>query len=150
MRPRLERATGTDAAEIARLYLACRADALPEIRRIHDAESTQRWIEAVMLARGETWVARQAGAILGFLNLVGDQVEQLYLKPGHYRQGIGSLLLNQAKALSPGRLRLHTFQRNVRARAFYEAHGFRITDRSDGSRNEEGEPDLLYEWVPGA
>jgi ribosomal protein S18 acetylase RimI-like enzyme len=43
-----------------------------------------------------------------------------------------------------------TFQRNESASAFYEAHGFRIVDLNDGSRNEEGEPDVLYEWLAGA
>jgi len=44
-------------------------------------------------------------------------------------------------------LHLFTFQRNARARAFYEAHGFRLVDLSDGARNEEGEPDARYDWV---
>jgi hypothetical protein len=51
--------------------------------------------------------------------------------------------------MSPRRLQLFTFQRNERARAFYEARGFVAIGASDGSGNEEGEPDLLYEWVQG-
>lgn len=49
--------------------------------------------------------------------------------------------------MSPRRLRLFTFQRNERARAFYEARGFVPIDFNDGSRDKEGEPDILYEWV---
>ena len=101
----------------------------------------------VLLCRGETWVARLDGHVVGFLTLIGDDLDQLYLRPGHYRRGIGSLLLTKAKERSAGRLHLFTFQRNERARAFYEAHGFRIVNLSDGSRNEEGEPDVLYEWL---
>ena len=93
------------------------------------------------------WVARRGGCVLGFLALDGDDLDQLYLRPGHYRQGIGARLLALAKWESSGRLCLHTFQRNVRARAFYEAHGFRIVDLNDGSRNEEREPDVQYEWT---
>lgn len=145
----LDRANEADAAEIAALYLASRADALPSLRRVHDDAAVHAWIRTVMLRQGKTWVARQDGAILGFVTLRGDALDQLYLRPGHYRRGIGSILLAKAKVLSPGRLRLLTFQRNERARAFYEAQGFRIVDLNDGTRNEEGEPDVLYEWVAG-
>ncbi|HLZ64805.1 MAG TPA: GNAT family N-acetyltransferase [Aliidongia sp.] len=145
--PSLDRASVADAAEIANLYLASRADALPYLRRVHGDEDVRVWIRTVMLARGETWVARRGDEILGFMSLVGDELDQLYLKPGHYRRGIGSMLLAKAKERSPGRLRLHTFQRNLRARAFYEAHGFRIAVLGDGAQNEEGEPDIRYEWA---
>ncbi len=43
-------------------------------------------------------------------------------------------------------LNLFTFQRNTAARAFYERHGFRLVDLSDGTRKEEGEPDAHYAW----
>jgi GNAT superfamily N-acetyltransferase len=145
--PLIERAVIADAAEIATLYLASRADALPGLRRVHSDEAVRAWIRTVMLTQGETWAARLDRRIVGFMTLVGEDLEQLYLLPGHYRRGIGSMLLAQAKALSSGQLRLFTFRRNERARAFYEAHGFRIVDLNDGSRNEEGEPDVLYEWT---
>jgi len=38
------------------------------------------------------------------------------------------------------------FVENVDARAFYEAHGFKEVKRTSGSENEEGAPDILYEW----
>ena len=60
------------------------------------------------------------------------------------RQGIGSRLLALAKELSRGKLQLHTFEINLGARAFYEKHGFRVIGQ--GNDNEEGFPDLLYEW----
>jgi GNAT superfamily N-acetyltransferase len=142
----LERAADDDAAEIADLYLASRADALPFLRRVHTDDEVRVWVRNVLLTRGETWVARLNRSVVGFVTLIGDDLDQLYLLPGHYRRGIGSLLLAKAKERSPGRLHLFTFQRNERARAFYEAHGFRIVGLNDGSRNGEGEPDVLYEW----
>jgi hypothetical protein len=45
-------------------------------------------------------------------------------------------------------LRLHVFQRNARARAFYEHRGFRVDALRDGSQNEEREPDAVYVWAP--
>ncbi|MCA0419164.1 MAG: GNAT family N-acetyltransferase [Proteobacteria bacterium] len=142
----IERASPHDAGEIAALYLASRAEALPYLRRVHSDDEVRGWIAHVRLANGETWVAREAGRILGFLCLDGEDLDQLYLLPGTFRRGIGSLLLAKARERSPERLHLFTFQRNTAARAFYERHGFRLVDLNDGDRNEEGEPDALYEW----
>lgn len=144
----IERATPRDAGEIAALYLASRAEALPYLRRCHSDAEVRDWIGTVMLATGETWVAREAGRILGFMTVNGEELDQLYLLPGHFRRGLGSLLLDKARERSPARLCLFTFQRNQAACAFYERHGFRIVDLNDGARNEEGEPDILYEWRP--
>ena len=44
------------------------------------------------------------------------------------------------------RLSLYVFARNTSARRFYERHGFVAAEASDGARNEEGEPDVRYEW----
>jgi GNAT superfamily N-acetyltransferase len=145
---RIERATAGDAAEIAELYLASRTDALPFLRRVHSDAQTRCWIADTLLTTRETWIARAGQSIVGVLALQGEDLDQLYLLPGWYRRGIGSLLLAKAKELSPARLTLFTFQRNARARAFYEAHGFHIVEMGDGTGNEEGEPDILYEWRP--
>jgi ribosomal protein S18 acetylase RimI-like enzyme len=89
------------------------------------------------------WVARWEGQIVGYMLVHGEDLDHLYVRPGWQRRGIGRALLAKAKALSPQRLVLWTFQRNAAARAFYEAHGFRVVGCSDG-RNEEGEPDVQY------
>jgi hypothetical protein len=34
----------------------------------------------------------------------------------------------------------------MRARAFYERHGFVAIEFGDGSGNEAGQPDVFYEW----
>jgi GNAT superfamily N-acetyltransferase len=76
-------------------------------------------------------------------------VDQLYVDPDHLGKGIGSRLLSVAKERSPEGLQLWTFATNHRARKFCEQHGFVITDRTDGSRNEEKVPDILYRWTAG-
>src|SRR4051812_14471852 len=121
----LEPAVSTDAGEIADLYLASRANALPYLLRLHTDKEVRDWIAEIMMQRCQVWVARQGGRVTGFAALDGDALDHLYLLPGHNRQGIGSRLLALAKRERPERLHLLTFQRNARARAFYEAHGFR-------------------------
>ncbi len=139
-------ATAADGDEIASVYLASRADALAHLRRTRDDAQDRAWIKETVLSRGTTWVAREGAQIVGFLTLVGSDVDQLYLRPGHYRRGIGSRLLDHARSASPNHMHLYTFQCNARARAFYEAHGFRAARFGDGTLNEECEPDIYYEW----
>ena len=130
------------------MYLAAWADALPRVGRVHSDDEVRAWVRDVLLTRGTTWVAHSGAVMVGFMTLAGDELEQLYLLPGQYRRGVGSQFIMLAKQHSPRRLRLFTFQRNARARAFYEALGFRVVNMSDGSRNEEAEPDVCYEWRP--
>jgi GNAT superfamily N-acetyltransferase len=144
----LEPARVSDANEIAAIHIASRVDALPYLPRLHTAEQVRNWVACVVLRQCRVWVAREnGGRAVGFLVLDGDEVDQLYVLPGCQGQGIGSQLLDLAKRESLGRLHLRTFQRNARARAFYEARGFQAAAFDDGSRNEEREPDVRYEWA---
>jgi GNAT superfamily N-acetyltransferase len=138
-------ATPDDAAKIAELYLASRADALPGLAWPDPDDEAKKWITGTMMPRCRVWVARDDACIVGFLALNDELVDQLYVLPGFYRQGIGSALLAVAKRECP-RLRLFTFQRNTRACAFYQAQGFRLVDLNNGARNAEREPDAQYAW----
>ncbi len=142
----IREATIADDDDIADLYVASRADALGYLHRVRSDDEDRAWIKSVVLRRGITWVAHLQDQVVGFLTLLGSDVDQLYLLPGVYRQGVGSKLLEMAKQASPEHLHLYTFQSNARARAFYEAHGFKATRFGDGTRNEEQEPDVYYEW----
>ena len=51
-----------------------------------------------------------------------------------------------AKDQQPEGLQLWTFASNVGAQRFYERHGFEAVERTDGSDNEEGAPDIRYVW----
>jgi GNAT superfamily N-acetyltransferase len=73
-------------------------------------------------------------------------IRQLYVHPSAQGRGIGTELLGVAKEAF-GRLELWTFQRNARARRFYEARGFVLAEETDGTRNEEKEPDARYLWT---
>jgi len=50
----------------------------------------------------------------------------------------------------PNGFRFCVFQQNERARRFYEQHGCRLLELTDGAANEERQPDALYEWKPGS
>ena len=144
---RLRTAVVADGAEICAVYLASRRDALPYLPELHSDEATLRWIVNDLLLTSVVRIAETDGRIAGFLALKSEEIDHLYVHPDYYRRGVGRQLLTEARALSPERLHLFAFQRNSRARAFYEAHGFVATEFNDGSRSEEREPDVKYVWT---
>lgn len=73
-------------------------------------------------------------------------IDHLYLAPDAVGQGVGTCMLEMAKASLALPIRLYTFQENSAARRFYERNGFRAVSFSDGSNNEERCPDVLYEF----
>ena len=153
-------ATLSDAAAICEVYLNSRKVTQPYTRLVHsDAEHLQ-WIAEELIPQKEVSVAEVDGVIVGMMALTRDAqggwIDQLYLHPDWTGRGIGSQFLELARArLSSGpdnpsgnSIRLYTFQENSAARRFYERLGFKEIAFGDGSANEEGTPDVLYEWRP--
>ena len=137
-----------DAPEIAEIHLRARREAMPYLHKPHTDDETREYFTRVVGDRPATWwVAHCGDQIIGYIWINGESLDHLYVHPGWQRQGVGLLLLNKAKSLSPRRLELWTFQRNTNARAFYEAQGFRAVEYTEG-RNEEDEPDVKYAWEP--
>jgi GNAT superfamily N-acetyltransferase len=106
------------------------------------------WIREVMPQHEEVWVAEDDDRVIGFFALSEGLLYHLYVYPELHGRGAGSLLFDRVKELAPGGFRLWVFQRNTQAREFYEHRGMRVVELTDGSRNEEHEPDALYEWRP--
>ena len=110
-----------------------------------DDDEIRRWIDRVVIATMEVWLANSSERVVGLLVLDDDWVDQLYVEPALTGHGIGSALLDVAKRERATGLRLWTFASNTGARRFYERHEFAARDRTDGD-NEEGAPDILYVW----
>jgi ribosomal protein S18 acetylase RimI-like enzyme len=148
----IRRAISADAAAVADLYIRARhagtvAGTIPP--PVHPDDETGRWVAHVVIPRLECWLAeRAASAVVGMLVLRADWIDQLYVDPDLTRSGIGSELIVVAKRQRPGGLRLWTFVSNVDAQRFYRRHGFVEVERTDGSGNEEGAPDIQYAWRP--
>jgi GNAT superfamily N-acetyltransferase len=143
-------ATPDDADAIAYVHRTSMREAMPYLPDLHTPEEDRRWVTTVVLPNQAVWVAERDGQIVGVAALGDEWLEQLYVLPEHQDAGIGSRLLAKAKELRPGGLSLWAFQRNERARAFYERRGFVAVEFGDGSGNEEGEPDVRYAWNPGS
>jgi GNAT superfamily N-acetyltransferase len=142
---RLRHATSSDAAAIADVFSAS-LRLLAFLPRLHTAEDERRFITNVILRECAVTVAEDDSAIVAFLALHGDEVRLLYVRPDRIGLGAGGLLIDDAKLRAGAVLELWCFQGNSRARAFYEARGFQAIRLTDGSRNEERTPDILYRW----
>jgi putative acetyltransferase len=120
---------------------------MPWLPRLHTAAEDRRFFAGV-IEECEVLVVRAQPEIVAFLARKGDLVEHLYVHPRSQRAGVGSALLDEAKSRQPTGLQLWVFQRNQGARAFYIRHGFVEMRLTDGSANEEREPDVLMAWTP--
>jgi chorismate mutase/GNAT superfamily N-acetyltransferase len=145
-------ASPEDLPEIAEIFLTSRAGAFPEMPAlVHTDDEVKAFVGSWDLTapHRELWVAETAGRLLGFAEVKGDWLDDLYVRPDATGRGIGSSLLDVAKSLRPDGFCLWVFETNTRARAFYERRGLIVLERTDGSGNQEQAPDLRMAW-PGA
>jgi GNAT superfamily N-acetyltransferase len=142
----VDAATRRDADAVAAIFGAARRAAMPWLPRLHSDAEDRRYFAEHVIGECDVLVVRRERLPVAFLALRNDMVEHLYVRPDVQRAGIGSALLEVARNRSPSGLRLWVFQRNHRARAFYARHGFAEVRFTDGSDNEEHEPDVLLAW----
>lgn len=142
----IEEACTGDAKAIAELMRLSREAALPYLPKLHTREEDLTYIQEHLLPSNRVYVARDdSHRLVGYIAFDDEWVNHLYLLPDSTRIGIGSQLLNIAKG-QRAHLQLWCFQKNDSARQFYEKHGFKIIKETDGSDNEEKEPDWLFVW----
>ena len=141
-----------DAAALSVILRTAMQGAMPSLPEIHTPEDDHRFLKDVVLPNEEVWVAETDETPVGFAALGSrggiDFLQHLYVAPQYQRRGVGTELLEQAKERRRGGFSLWVFQGNVGARRFYERHGFRLVELTEGGGNEEREPDALYEWLP--
>ncbi len=145
----LRAAEPADAPALAELYLRSfrLAYDATDVRLAHDDGDVRRWMREDLLPGHTVTVAVAAGSVpVGFIGEAPGLVSHLYVDPAWTRQGIGSRLLRHAMDHQLTGLSLWTFEANAGARAFYEKHGFAAVEHTDGSGNDEGQPDVRYAW----
>jgi ribosomal protein S18 acetylase RimI-like enzyme len=142
----IRRATEADAAEVSRVFVAAR-DEMTYLPRI--GEEHRPVLGGWFIERGPIFVEEDEGHVLGFSGVNDGELTHLYVDPAEQGRGVGSRLMEHAKAESPEGLCLWVFQKNEGARRFYERHGFRLVELTDGAGNMEREPDARYAWTSG-
>ena len=141
----LRRATLDDMPALARLYRRTVEISLPFLPRLHTPEEDAWWFSERLYPANQVWLADGLEGPEGYIAFRSDFIEHLFIRPESQGVRLGVALLDKAKAETV-ELSLWTFQQNLRARRFYERHGFVAVKETDGQDNEEKLPDVLYRW----
>ncbi len=136
-------ARSLDAGAIGEV-LSATNDQMPWMPRVHSAAEEIKYA-GDMIDAGWVRVAHLEGRIVGFIARDQMQVHALYVSPDVQNQGVGTALLDDAKAQC-NELRLWSYQANLPATRFYASRGFAELERTDGSGNDAGLPDIHFEW----
>jgi GNAT superfamily N-acetyltransferase len=138
----LRAATPEDAGVIAEIHRL--AAFLPPR---FTADVHLRFVRERLMRENRIWVVEAGGEVVGYIAASDDWVSHLFVRPDHQGHGYGSALLAHVMADRRER-QLWTFQKNARARKFYESRGWVLTELTDGLGNEEKEPEVRYVWKP--
>lgn len=140
-----------DAADVVRVLRASRLRFLPYAPPVHSEAEDLDWTRHSLIPSGGVTIATVDDNVIGVLAVSradsANWIDQMYIRPEYCGRGVGSQLMRAALSSLSRPIRLYTFQQNGRARRFYERFGFSAIEWGDGSRNEEGCPDVLYELV---
>lgn len=150
----LRKGTQDDAGEIAEIWhLGWRDGHLGVVpRELVEARTEQSFRERAVRRAGEMTVAVIDGALAGFVLVVGDEVEQVYVSASHRGRGVADALIQegerQVRANGHSRAWLAVVAGNARARAFYERRGWRnegpFEYAAAGDTGTIGVPSLRY------
>ena len=92
-------------------------------------------------------VAERAGEITGFVTIDGKgYLDQLVVAPEHWGAPLATMLVNEAKRLSPDRVTLLVNADNARAIRFYARNGF--AHAGEDVNPTSGRPVLRMVWQP--
>jgi putative acetyltransferase len=145
---RLRLATPDDTEAVAPLFRRSYGS-IGFLPTLHTAEEDLAFFGGV-IAGDEVWVAEgEDGRVLGFAAITAeDELRALYVDPPAQGRGLGAALFGRVQERRPEGFWFWVFQQNARARRFYERRGCVVVELTDGSGNEEREPDARYEWRP--
>lgn len=136
-----------DTAPLLDLWTAGWTLVLPSV----DFAARRPWMEVRLrehLAAGSAIVVavdpqdRPSGFVV--VNPGAGYLDQIAVAPDARGTGLATLLLDHAKAMSPGGLSLHVNVDNPRAMRFYEREGFRRV--GEGTNPRSGLPIHHYRW----
>jgi ribosomal protein S18 acetylase RimI-like enzyme len=146
----IRRARPEDTVAIAETYNSSFETLLTFLPDLHTSDERRHFITEIVPRDHEIWVAEDEGRVVGFAALGESTLGHIFVHPDFHGQGIGTALLDKTKELRPAGFTLWTFPTNVQACRFYERHGLHPIEYGGGSGNEEGLPDVRYEWHPSS
>ena len=149
----LRSAVDSDAPAVAEVLISSRRAFIPYASMAQSLSAVREWAKHTLIPSCGVTVACASDEVIGVLATSEAEgigwIDQLYVLPSFVGQGIGAQLLKHGLASLARPVRLYTFQANVGARRFYDKHGFKAIEFTDGSTNEERCPDVLLELALG-
>ena len=142
----LKQLAQTDMGAAAQVHRIAFDHAMPWLAGLHTPDEDLWFYRERVFPTCQVWGCFTGEELSGIIAFSDGWIEQLYVRPAAHGRGIGTELLRVATGAFE-RLELWTFQRNTGARRFYEARGFVLAEETDGTRNEEREPDARYVWT---
>ena len=104
----------------------------------------ERWRDE-LVPNAAIVVAEHSDALVGFVTIDGKgYLDQLVVAPDHWGSALATMLVNEAKWLSPGKVTLLVNDDNERAIRFYERNGFVHAGRDVNPTS--GRPVLKMAW----
>ena len=104
----------------------------------------ERWRNE-LVANAQIIVAEQAEILTGFVTIDGSgYLDQLVVSPDHWGSPLATILVDEAKRLSPDGVTLLVNKDNARAIRFYERNGF--THAGEDVNPTSGRPVLKMRW----
>jgi GNAT superfamily N-acetyltransferase len=137
-----------DSEAVATVLIESRRAFMPFAPSAHPEPDVRQWVRSTLLPTMRVLVWEEEKNVVAVLamsaGLSESWINQLYVLPGWNGRGIGTKLLLHAHLLLTQPIHLYTFQENTGARRFYERHGYKAVEFTDGQGNEEKCPDVLY------
>lgn len=115
----------------------------------HDFISPDYWegnkdaMATVYLPNSETYVAIEAGNIIGFIAMAENYLAAIFVKNNMQGNGVGKNLLNYIKERRET-IQLKVYKKNYNSVNFYKRQGFKIL--SENMEEITNEVELLMEW----
>jgi GNAT superfamily N-acetyltransferase len=141
----IRKASPGDYRRLAELHVLARYD-MAYLPHVHSFASVENWMRETVLPMQHVWVAEVDGAAVAYAWLHEGLLRALYVHPSYQRRGIGTALLSEVKKAASDGFHLWVFEANEGAIRFYERHGAKLVQKTDGSGNEEKLPDRLMSF----
>lgn len=113
---------------------------------LYSQEEKDWFVKNMVVSQCDIFVAVRNAIVISFIAIDLNEIKHLYTHPRYQSCGAGSALIQFCQARYAD-LKLWCFQENLNARSFYEKFNFKPVKLTDGGRNEEKLPDILYEWT---
>ena len=108
----------------------------------------ERWSNE-LVPNAAIMVVEQQDRLLGFVTIDGQgYLDQLVVAPDHWGSELATMLVDEAKRLSPGSITLLVNTDNARAIRFYERNGF--VHKGEDVNPVSGRPVKKMEWTAKA